>query len=136
MFPSSRLIKDLHPRLRSAYILFDNAMRDAKIDYIITCTYRNNEDQQKLFDQGRTKNGSIVTNARPGESKHNTVDANGMPSSKAFDIVVIKNGKPDWDVKNPDWRKAGSIGKRVGLDWAGDWKSFKEYPHFQLTESE
>mgnify|MGYP003338216528 CR=1 FL=1 len=24
-----------------------------------------------------------------------------------------------------------AIGKKFGLEWAGDWKTFKEYPHFQ-----
>ena len=130
---SSRKITDLHPRMRGLFIQFDSAMQAAKIDYIVTCTFRDSVEQQKLYNQGRTKPGSIVTNAKPGQSKHNFMMDNN-PASKAFDIVIMKNGKPDWDVKNPDWKRAGEIGKRVGLEWAGDWVSFKEYPHFQLNE--
>ena len=134
MYPSSRNVNDLHPRLRSLYLRFDQMMRESDVHYIITATYRNNDDQDKLYDSGRTVKGSIVTNAKAGQSMHNAVDLNGAPASRAFDIVIIKDGKPDWDIKNPDWKKAGKIGKSVGLEWAGDWVSFKEYPHFQLPK--
>lgn len=134
MYQSSRNVTALHPRLRSLFILFDSAMREAGIDYIVTATYRNNADQDALYAMGRTKKGAIVTNARGGESRHNCVDLNGAPASQAFDIVIMANGKCDWNIKNPNWRKAGAIGKSIGLEWAGDWVSFKEYPHFQLPK--
>ena len=31
------------------------------------------------------------------------------------------------------WKKVGNVGKLVGLEWAGEWKKFKEFPHFQYT---
>lgn len=136
MYPSSRNINDLNPRLRGIFVRFNDAMIKAGIDFIVTCTYRNNFDQQAAFDQGRTKPGRVVTNARPGESKHNAVDKSGKPASLAFDIVIMEHGKADWDIGNPKWKIAGRLGKSVGLEWAGDWKSFREYPHFQLKESE
>jgi peptidoglycan L-alanyl-D-glutamate endopeptidase CwlK len=117
--------------MQELYKKFDAGMKLAEIDYIVTCTYRDNGEQQKLYDQGRTTKGSIVTNAKPGQSKHNCVGKDGKPASQAFDICIMKNGKLDWDVKNPDWQKAGKIGREVGLEWAGDWRSFKEFPHFQ-----
>ena len=73
-----------------------------------------------------------MTNAKAGQSLHNHIDEKGSPSSDAFDIVIMRNGKPDWDKKNPAWGIAGTIGESVGLEWAGNWKSFKEFPHFQL----
>ena len=51
----------------------------------------------------------------------------------AYDVVPLINGKPCWDIKNPVWLKVGELGKKNGLEWAGDWKTFKEYPHFQYT---
>ncbi|EGF93763.1 M15C subfamily peptidase [Asticcacaulis biprosthecium C19] len=27
----------------------------------------------------------------------------------------------------------GAIGKAQGLEWAGDWRRFREYPHFQYS---
>jgi peptidoglycan L-alanyl-D-glutamate endopeptidase CwlK len=134
MFASSRNINDLHPRLREIFVRFDAAMKKAGIDFIVTCTYRNNADQDALFAQGRITSGHVVTNAKAGQSKHNGVNIDGKPASTAFDIVIISNGKADWNVGNPAWKIAGRLGKSVGLEWAGDWKSFKEYPHFQLKE--
>lgn len=131
---ASRNIADLSPRLRSMYVRFDAALREAKIDFIVTCTYRSNDEQKALYNQGRTAYGPIVTNAGPGQSLHNKTDERGKPCSEAFDIVIMKNGKPDWDIKNPSWKEAGKIGERIGLEWAGNWKSFREYPHFQLPK--
>jgi peptidoglycan L-alanyl-D-glutamate endopeptidase CwlK len=31
------------------------------------------------------------------------------------------------------WQRIGKTGKEAGLEWAGDWKRFKEYPHFQYS---
>jgi peptidoglycan L-alanyl-D-glutamate endopeptidase CwlK len=31
------------------------------------------------------------------------------------------------------WNKIGTIGESVGLEWAGRWKRFREFPHFQFT---
>lgn len=131
---ASRNINDLSPRMKALFVRFDLAMREAGIDFIVTCTYRDGEEQDRLYAQGRSTRGSIVTNARAGQSRHNAVDAQNKPASEAFDIVIMNGGKPDWDIKNPNWRKAGTVGKSVGLEWAGDWKTFKEYPHFQLPE--
>jgi peptidoglycan L-alanyl-D-glutamate endopeptidase CwlK len=132
--PSSRKLGDLDPRLASIFYRFDVAMKLAGIDFIVTCTYRNNEDQNAAYASGRTAKGPIITNAKAGESMHNVTDSDGTPKSRAFDIVIMKSGKIDYDKKNPNWKRAGTIGKSVGLEWAGDWVSFNEYPHFQLPK--
>lgn len=31
----------------------------------------------------------------------------------------------------PHWAELGKIGKDLGLAWGGDWKSFKDYVHFE-----
>ena len=98
-------------------------MENAKIDYIITCTYRSQEEQDMLYAQGRTLPGKKVTNAKV--SKHT--------SRTAFDIVIMVNGKPCWDVSNPSWKLAGEIGEIVGLTWGGNFKKFKDFPHFEFN---
>lgn len=128
---ASRSIDDLHARCRALWELFDSQMRAQGQDYIITCTYRSNDEQAQLYAQGRTKPGPIVTKAMPGQSAHN-VFLNGAPAACAFDIVVMQSGKPQWNVRNPAWQIAGKIGQSVGLDWAGSWTSFVEFPHFQV----
>ena len=129
---SSRLISDLIKPLQIKYYDFEREMRQHQIEFIVTCTYRSNQEQDALYACGRTKPGRIVTNCQGGYSMHNKTDANGNPAAQAFDICILENGKPDWDVGNPSWTIAGQIGVNLGLDWAGNWKSFKEFPHFQL----
>jgi peptidoglycan L-alanyl-D-glutamate endopeptidase CwlK len=78
--------------------------------------------QDALFTQGRTKPGSIVTNARGGESNHNY----GI----AFDVGVFDGAHyPD---ESPQYDVAGAIGTDIGLEWGGTWSGFPDRPHFQL----
>ena len=120
------------------------------IDALITCTYRSNAEQADTYAQGRTKPGRIVTWAKPGESLHNFIGPDGKPSSKAFDFVVLRNGKIIWgtsgdgvddDPTDDDtddlelWQRAGAIGESLSLTWAGRWPKPKtEFPHLQLRE--
>lgn len=105
----------------------------AGLDVLVTCTWRSEAEQAALYAQGRTAPGKIVTRAKPGQSRHNrTLD--GFPASTAFDVVPLRHGKPVWDANDHLWQRVGEIGERIGLEWAGRWKRFKEYPHFQLKE--
>ena len=124
---SSRLIIDLDPKLQPLCREHVRRCKAEGIDLLITCTFRDNAEQQALYDQGRTKPGKIVTNAKPGQSKHNV--------GKAYDVVPLRDGKPIWGTTGPDgklWERVGNIGRSLGLVWAGDWKTFKEFPHFEL----
>lgn len=126
---NSRDILDLDTRVaKMALHMISECKAAGGIDIIITSTYRDAEAQDALYAQGRTTPGRIVTNARAGQSWHNY----GM----AFDVVPIRAGKPVWNTTGLDaylWRQVGEIGKRCGLEWAGEWKRFREYPHFQWT---
>ncbi|MEW6129585.1 MAG: M15 family metallopeptidase [Acidobacteriota bacterium] len=90
----------------------------------LSCTYRSPEEQNALYAQGRTKPGKVVTNAKAGQSNHTKYP------SPAFDIAFKDGaGRVHWTV---DLFKLFSvIAKRNGLSWGGDWKSFKDYPHFE-----
>ena len=122
---NSRNLDDLLPQVASRVRAFIKAADEAGIDLLVTRTYRDNESQNALYAQGRTAPGKIVTNAKAGQSFHNF--------RCAVDVVPIVSGKPRWDVKDEVWQKIGALGKAQGLEWAGDWKRFKEYPHFQYT---
>lgn len=131
----SRKLEDLRPDVREKAEKFLEIAKNMGIEVLITCTYRSKEEQAILYAQGRTSPGKIVTNALPGQSKHNNVEPDGQyPASLAFDIVPIIGGKPQWDSSNPVWKVLGGIGKSVGLNWAGEWKRFKEYPHFEVSK--
>lgn len=122
---NSRDIGDLLPPVKKRVAAFLKAADAVGIDLLVTSTYRDNASQAALYAQGRTAPGKVVTNAKPGQSFHN--------HRCAVDVVPIKNGKPVWDTKDPVWQEVGKLGKAAGLEWAGDWKRFKEFPHFQYT---
>lgn len=131
---ASRDMKDLYPALQPIYNEFMRQCRAAGLDILTTCTYRSGAEQNALYAQGRTRKGSIVTNARAGQSKHN-FRIEGKPAAKAFDIVPMVGGKPCWDAAHPAWKAAGKIGMALGLNWYGAPNApFKEYPHFQYVE--
>jgi peptidoglycan L-alanyl-D-glutamate endopeptidase CwlK len=125
---ASRKIEDLVPELQEKYYLFEAKMKEAEIPFMVTCTYRSQQEQNDLYAQGRTKPGKKVTWTL--KSKH--IDR------KAFDIAILKDRKPTWDLKAdvndndlPDYKEAGRIGQSVGLIWGGSWNS-PDYPHFQI----
>jgi peptidoglycan L-alanyl-D-glutamate endopeptidase CwlK len=122
---ASRSIDDLLPVVKEKVKKFVALCKGDGVELIITSTYRDHESQNALYAQGRTEPGNIVTNAKGGQSFHNY--------RCAVDVVPIVNGKPCWDSNHPIWQKVGNYGKLAGLEWAGDWIRFKEYPHFQYT---
>jgi len=121
---NSRSLDDLVPPAKQRAHAFIDAAKAKGIDLLVTSTYRDNESQAALFAQGRTTPGKVVTNAKPGQSWHNW--------RCALDVVPLVNGKAVWD-DNALWLQVGKIGKAAGLEWAGDWTTFKEFPHFQYT---
>lgn len=143
---NSRSISDLHPAARRRVADFleacdeDPWLQANGITVILTSTLRDHAAQADLYAQGRTKPGKIVTRAKPGQSWHNW----GL----AADVLPLRHGKPVWgtsgdgiddDPSDDDrddlevWQRLGAIGKYCGLEWAGDWKEFREFPHFQYT---
>ncbi|RWZ59901.1 peptidase M15 [Halobacillus fulvus] len=96
------------------------------INVQISSGYRSNSDQQRLYNQGRTVSGNVVTNAKAGQSVHNY----GLAVD--YFLTTWDGSKATWTV-NDDWRKVAELGKALGFEWGGDWRSFKDYPHLQLT---
>lgn len=123
---NSREIKDLHPILQEKAKTFLIQCKANGLDIIITQTLRDSEYQDKLYYDG-IKTGKVVTKARGGSSYHNY----GL----AFDIAIKVNGKIDWNNEEL-YKKAGSIGKKLMLEWGGDFKILKDLPHFQYRYSE
>ncbi len=131
---ASRSLSDLREDIRHMATAMEIACEHIGVHLLIYCTWRSYLEQDELYAQGRTKPGKIVTNARGGQSKHNHMDKRNHPCSLAFDCVPIVSGKAVWDAKDPIWQKVGEIGESCGLEWAGRWKRFKEFPHFQVEE--
>ena len=122
---ADKKLKGVHPTVAAkARQLISLAYKEG-INIIITQGFRSIEEQNELYAQGRTKPGKIVTNAKGGYSYHNF----GL----AFDFAVLNpDGSVNWNV-DEKWKRVGQLGKSLGLEWGGDWRSFKDYPHFQYT---
>jgi peptidoglycan L-alanyl-D-glutamate endopeptidase CwlK len=126
---SERNLKSLQPHAEARFREWLQAVRKAGIPAVIICGTRTFAEQADIYAQGRTKPGSIVTKAAPGDSMHNY--------GVAIDFVVFDGvdahggtGQPKWD--SPLMAKAGQIALEMGLDWGGAWKTFKDTPHIQL----
>lgn len=122
--PVNRSIDDLHPTLGQKVKQLTAAAQAENLDVLLIEGFRSFERQQELYDQGRTVPGTIVTNARPGQSWHNY----GL----AADMVFLENGRPSW-ADHHDWDRLGQLGRDLDLTWGGDWAGFPDRPHFQWT---
>ena len=86
----------------------------------ITETFRDPIRQAKLYAQGRSEPGAIITNAPPGTSYHEY--------GRAFDITFIG---PGFSAPDSWWSLAGEVGEWMGLRWGGRFKS-PDRPHFEI----
>jgi peptidoglycan L-alanyl-D-glutamate endopeptidase CwlK len=119
----SRDTKDLTPRMQLKADLFKFKMQEqVAIPFMITSTYRSQEEQDAIYNQGRATPGKIVTWTR--SSRHTQRDA--------FDIALLRDGKPVWDTKVDvdEDHVPDKVGESCGLEWGGSWKN-PDYPHMQ-----
>lgn len=125
---SSR-IEDLEPATRAMCEDFLARCRAAGIALRVTHTLRTLDEQAKLYAQGRTLPGPIVTKARPGSSAHNF--------GAAFDVCFDER-RPYPPETDPRWLAIGQLGELVGLSWGGpngkgDRFTF-DRPHFERLD--
>ena len=122
----SRDLGDLRPEFRAMVLPFlaDWKVQADGYDTCVACTLRSLEEQQALWEQGRTTPGPIVTRAKPGQSAHNY----GL----AVDVYPLYHGKLITDESHPIWQELGNFAQARGLQWYGvPDAEFHEMPHFQ-----
>lgn len=120
MSNTCRDINELKPTAQKACRLFLEKCEEAGLDIFITETYRSQERQNELWEQGRTKPGNIVTwtlNSRHTSRRAWDIATNGP---NLYDMAVI--------------RKAGAIAQDLGITWGGSWYT-PDYPHFEVTDN-
>lgn len=120
-----RDITKCHPKLQIlAARLIEECRKKGFIVKLGEC-YRTVDEQNKLYAQGRTEKGSIVTYAKGTD--YNSMHQWGV----AFDIIR-NDGKGAYNNSDGWFKKVGRIGKDLGLEWGGDWTTPVDLPHFQL----
>lgn len=122
-----RSIEALHPELKKKISELTEKCLRAGLKIGISETCRTVEEQDKLYAQGRTKPGNIVTNAKGStySSMHQWYIA--------FDFYR-NDGKGAYDNGDGFFNKVGAIGESIGLEWGGRWTSIVDLPHFQLPD--
>lgn len=127
---ASRALDALSPVVRQAARAFVAECSRRGLRVLIYCTMRTRAEQLALWEQGRTRPGRIVTNARPGQSLHNP-QADGL--AWAFDAVPISDAGVALWADDAALRTMGEAGESVGLEWAGRWRGkLRERVHFQI----
>jgi peptidoglycan L-alanyl-D-glutamate endopeptidase CwlK len=120
---SARSLKNLngiHPDLRR---VMDRALRESPLDFIVIEGLRTEDRQRQLVAQGAS---------RTMNSRHIT--------GHAVDLLPIgPNGRAafDWPLYDrlAPAVKAAAEAEGVKLVWGGDWKSFRDGPHFELERN-
>jgi peptidoglycan L-alanyl-D-glutamate endopeptidase CwlK len=106
-------IKTLHPKIRKEvlelYTKANNLELGKGVRLRFSYTTRTNEEQNKLYSQGRTTKGIKVTNAKGGQSIHNY--------SLAFDIVLMYDKDGDGKFEEVSWDTKRDGDKDGISDW-------------------
>lgn len=114
---SLQSLAGVEPRLVS---VASRALEITPVDFVVTEGRRSLERQRQLLAAGAT---------RTLKSKH--------LDGRAIDVAAVIDGQIRWDW--PLYRRIADAFKQaareqgVGLVWGGDWRSFKDGPHFEVT---
>ena len=117
-------LKGVHPDLVRVVLRCARDWKDAGTAFIVTCGVRTMAEQKVLVAKGASKTL---------RSRHIPA-ANGY--SHAVDLAATIAGQVRWDWPLYDRlakaMKAAAKAEKVTVEWGGDWKTFKDGPHYQL----
>lgn len=117
---SRRNLIGVHPELVG---VVEEALEITTVDFAVTDGLRDLERQEELVAKGASKTM---------RSRHLT--------GHAVDVAAFVDGKISYDwVYYEEIAKAFKLAAaRLGvtIEWGGDWKSFRDGPHFQLSWKE
>lgn len=140
---SKAYFKNVHPHLIE---VISTAITDSPYDFKLTAGARTAQEQNALYQLGRTRAGNKVTNCDGYKSKSNhQIKADGY--GYAVDIFIcgkydeqgnyVKyNTQEGYDFKKlkavADHIKSIAKAKGYKVEWGGDWKGGWDSPHFEL----
>ena len=117
---SLRKLEGVHPDLVK---IVKRAIEITEIDFAVTEGLRTKQRQEELVKAGASKTM---------KSRHLT--------GHAVDLAAVVGSEIRWDW--PLYAKIANAVKKaayeldVPIEWGGDWKTFKDGPHFQLAWEE
>jgi len=118
-------LSGVHPDLVS---VVEKAIKITKVDFTVIEGVRNINRQRQLVKSGasQTMNSRHLTG--------HAVDIAPWPFNGDTDKDGVRNIE-DWDEYYPIADAMKEAAKELGIDleWGGDWKSFKDGPHHQLS---
>jgi peptidoglycan L-alanyl-D-glutamate endopeptidase CwlK len=123
---------ELHPIVKERSDQLVQQAAKKGIVVLITDGFRSVDEQNTIYEQGRTTEGNIVSNAKGGESYHNYGLAIDFALETPSGDVIWDRQYDRNDNGKSDWSEVVKIAKSLGFEWGGDWKDFKDYPHFQM----
>jgi len=123
---SKRRLETCHPLLQ---LVMDKVIQDYDCTIIRYGGFRGEKLQDKLFNDGKSQ-------VKWPDSKHNN-EWEGVPYSLAVDVGPWPL---NWEDISEFKHLAGRILQAandlgIKLNWGGNWKSFKDYPHYELDQS-
>lgn len=110
-------IDALYPDVKEKCLALVKRMANIGKPIVVYETFRSVKRQDQLAENPQ------ITKAHALEGYH----CYGM----AFDVYFL-----NWEWKPPSekwWEELGKEGKKLGLDWGGDWKSIVDKDHFEWT---
>lgn len=131
---TSNDLRHLYPPFRQTIINLLADLERVKANLYVFEARRSFKRQEYLYEQGRVRKYDasdnqlrIVTNSPAGTSLHNY----GLAVDLVFDKDEFKSGMQwTWD---GDYQILGDcVSKYSDIEWAGNWRRFREYPHVQL----
>lgn len=104
--------------------VISRALELSKVDFIVTEGLRTLSRQKELVAKGASK----------------TMNSLHLPQhdgfSHAIDVAAYVNNTVSWDMKHykdiSTAVKQAASELNIDVEWGGDWKTFKDGPHFQL----
>ena len=124
-------LKGIHPDLVK---VVKEAIKITKQDFMVVQGVRTAEEQNKLFRQGRTRPGKVVTQLDGFKKKSNhQVKDDGY--GYAVDLCPYPIDWNDLDKFKVISEAMTQASRKLGvkITWGGNWKSFKDYPHYELV---
>ena len=110
-------LRTLHPDAAAAFVEVWRRAAAEGLAFKITSSKRDCATQNKLYAQGRTAPGPIVTHARGCQSWH--------VAGRAIDVSIAAGNTP------ANLARVGQLAKDAGGQWGGDFAGFYDPGHLE-----